>query len=577
MANSNLLEVAAMSPCLQKQRAILRHDGLPVGQYPAGRSRHSKRICTNSLSKIIYPAMIGRGKGSDLDTDRPLRSRFYASRATTTDMASQFGTDLIQDEPFRRSQPFLQPTLLLETLGLGLAILYATLTVALANTIVLFVAVTLIGLWRCRVTALKLQDPRLNILTTLWPIKVALTLLILYAGWMPQLASGVYDYASYDPQRYYFQGYELIQNGWVPPAEINYLGIIFYYGAIFYVFGHNPVIPALVNILVTLLGMLYLISTCYQFKKDRGPRDWTIALILLVPEFLWFDVLTARETLSATLLLFACLVMGRYFVNQGRTSLLRSASVAGACLFGILAVRTTMAIPIIVAVVLMALLLRPARRTATPAKMFFVALSVGLLVVGPMVQNFLGGYNVNYLESLQSAQSLEGNIAGTAVAHWSQGSIGLLLAPHNSVQAVAFLLPRMVVYLIAPLPSVPVSLSGLMSADYISWQELSQVLTSFILLIAAPYVAAGAFDAWNCRKRSPGPLVLYITFLVTLAAIAGGNIIIQERYRLMATLLIFACAWISYTTCAKRSVARWAVAWYGVLMAGGALYVGLKF
>jgi len=459
-------------------------------------------------------------------------------------------------------------------LGAGLVLLTATLQVALVNTLGLFLVVVLIGLWRCRATTIRLADTKLRVLGTLWLIKLSLTLFLLYTGWMPQLDPALSDSWGYDPQRYYQDAYDLIETGWNVTQSTNYQGIIFYYGALFYLFGHNPVIPALINAFVTLLGTLFLIRVAYELKTLRGPRDWTLAYLLLIPEIVWYDVMTGRETLVAVLVLVSTLSIGQYLVGPVKMPFLRTALIGGACLVALLAVRTSMAIPVVVSVVMMGLFLPSEKRLIVAPKLLFIALVFGLLALGPLVQTMIGGYDIEYISLLLQAQSFEANVA--AEMEWSDNSIGLLLAPNNAFEFILFLVPRAILYLVAPLPNIAIPITDLLDGSYVAWQRLLTIPTSLMMIGALPYALAGFSLALKQRKKRPAPLVLYISFWVTLAAIAGGNIIIHERYRVMMTLLLFACAWLGYTSCTKQHIRRYAILWYVVLTSAAVFYMIYK-
>jgi hypothetical protein len=141
--------------------------------------------------------------------------------------------------PLRFAGKRIREILLIVLLGAGSLLLFATVQVALINTLLIFLFITLVGLWRCSVTVKYLSDRRLQLLPTLWIIKVGMTIFVLYAGWIPQLDPSSPNWG-FDPQRFYIDAFDLIENGWNPVAGSNYQGIIFYYGAIFYVFGYNP-------------------------------------------------------------------------------------------------------------------------------------------------------------------------------------------------------------------------------------------------------------------------------------------------------------------------------------------------
>jgi len=467
-----------------------------------------------------------------------------------------------------------QVLLLPLVLGAGLALLLATIQVARINTLGLLLVVTLVGLWRCRATAIRLADTKLSVLGTFWLIKVGLTLFLLYAGWMPQLDPADSSTWGYDPQRYYQYAYDLVEDNWNPAQSTNYQGIVFYYGVIFYLLGHNAVIPALINNFVTLIGTLFLIRVCYDLKWQRAQHDWTLAYLLLVPEVVWFDVMTSRETLSAVLVLCSTLSFGRYLVGHVRVSLSRTVLLGGTCLAALLAVRTSMAIPVVVSVVMMALFLKSSQRSGLMARLLFGAVAVGLLALGPLVAQMTGGYHIDYLSITQRILSFEGNVA--ARMEWSENSIGLLLAPSGLLEAILFVLPRTVLYLVAPLPDISISIKDLLDGSWLAWQRLCTIPTSLLMIGALPYALAGFSQALKQRKHRPAPMVLHISFWITLLGISGGNIIIQERYRIMMMPLMFACAWLGYTSCSSRQVSRFAYPWFGLLAVGAMFYLAYK-
>src|SRR4051812_176423 len=80
-----------------------------------------------------------------------------------------------------------QAILFLFVLTVGVPLLGATVSVAQANTLIIFVSLTCIGLWICHRTQVDLGDKKLKILGSFWLLKVGITLFLLYAGWIPQL------------------------------------------------------------------------------------------------------------------------------------------------------------------------------------------------------------------------------------------------------------------------------------------------------------------------------------------------------------------------------------------------------
>jgi len=453
-------------------------------------------------------------------------------------------------------------------------ILYTVKTSLLA-TMLLFATVSAIGLVLCRGTQIRLKDPALRVLGFLWMTKLGLTLFLLSAGWIPQLDPSSLMYG-YDPQRYYFDAKYLIDNGWsLGIVSLNYTGILYYYGAMFYLWGHNPVIPALVNTLVTLLATLYTITFCYEIGRNRGRRDWLLAFTILVPEVLWYDVMTARESLLLALLVFALLTVGRYLGQISTVSLARVLFIVGFSSVAIAFVRTSMILPVVAGTVLMLLFVR-ARRTARGAqRLMLAAAAVVALVISSSVTEMAGGREFDAADAIQTATSAHENVAAIPEM-WSENSVGALLMPEGVLQAILFLPPRMVLYLVAPLPNVAVSMNDLIAGSWSQWQLLLTLMSSVLNVVLLPYVLASLLFSVKNGTSNPAPLVLHISYWVTFVAIAGGNIIIHERYRVMATLLFCGCAWLGAKSCPRGLIRATAAVTYGFLGAGAAFYVAYK-
>jgi len=443
----------------------------------------------------------------------------------------------------------------------------------LISTIFLFIFVQYTGIYLCNKIKNKSEDNRLQYLTTLWNFKLFITIFILFAGWIPCLDPSSCPSWGYDPQRYYWDALDLIKNNWNPSIGANYQGIIFYYAFIFKSFGHNPVIPAIINCFTTLLGILYLISFLYKIKRKNETNAWVVVFLLLIPEVIWYDVMTNRDNLMATLLIITNISIGKYILDR-KESILSTILISGLCLFSILAVRTTMILPVLLNVFLMSILLKTKEKFSLFKKSVFILIGITALLAGPIIQKISGGYDIDYLGSLNRSQSFESSVAGQS--QWSNNSIGLLLAPNNSFQAILYMIPRMVIYLAAPLPKVSFPLNDLISGDWWSWQYIMIYPTSILMLCISPLLLAGTYNVFKNRKNNPSPLVLFSTFWIIFISVAGGNIIIHERYRLMFTILLFACAWYGYIHCTKNEILKFSVPWVIFLTSGVVFYLAYK-
>ena len=341
-------------------------------------------------------------------------------------------------ERWRVALPAGQVIFLFFLLGIGSVLILATIQQAAFNTVFLLGFVSVGGLLLCRNTQIRLNDPSLKILGYFWLIKLGVTFFLIYAGWLPMLDPNFIG-SGYDPIRYYTQAQDLVDNNWLTDIlNLNYTGILYYYGAIYYVLGHNPFIPALVNAFVTLTASLYLVQVGYEIKVQRDPRDWTLAFALLLPEVLWYDVMTARETLVAALLLYSMLTTGRYLACTAPVSLSKVLGVVGLSTLAIAAVRTSMLLPLVASIALMVLLVKPQSSVRIAQRTILAVATVAVLIVGPVITGYLGGYDFDVDNTIRLATSAELNIASSADTEWSENSIGKLLLPeeHFSVYPI---------------------------------------------------------------------------------------------------------------------------------------------
>lgn len=475
--------------------------------------------------------------------------------------------------------PIGQLLLFLVLIGLCGPLILATIEQASFITFCLFISASVVGLVLCRNMQIKLNDPALKVLGYFWLIKLVLLFFLLYVGWMPQLDPASANWG-YDPQRFYVQAKELIDNNWLPDfLSLNYVGILYYYGAIYYLIGFNPVIPALINAFVTLIASLYLIQVGYEIKAQRGSKDWTLAFALLLPELLWFDVMTSRETLMAALLMFAMLTAGRYFARISRISLFEVFSIISLSVLAIVAVRTSMLVPVFIAIGLMVILIKNPKNPMNTQRTIIVTSVVAMLIIMPLLTKFFIGYNFNFVEALQTAFSAKDNVAlGPDLSlGWSENSIGRLLMPEGIFQSVLFLPPRMVLYLLAPLPKIWIPVNDLIDGNFEAWQNLMTLFSSLINVVAIPYATASLIHSIKTRMTNSATLIFHISYWITFIAIAGGNLIVHERYRIMASLLLWGCAWLGWTNCPKKIINKMSFLWYGLLVLGSIFYLLFKF
>jgi hypothetical protein len=455
-------------------------------------------------------------------------------------------------------------------------LIFFTTKVASFSTIILLLFITSIGVYLCNRTIVSLKDKNLKLLTIFWLLKIIITIALLYFGWMPELDSNFSSNWGYDPQRFYEQSYELSKNGWDNSfVGLNFKGILYYYAIIFSIFGHNPIIPALINILVTLLGFLYLIHSVYAYLPNRTKFDYRISFILLIPEVLWFDVMTSRESLMSVLLIFSIITVGNYLSRSLKISLLTTILTLSFTLLCILAVRTTMIIPVIICIMTMIFLIKNnSTRFTILIKLIFIFIGIAAIFSGSIIQQLLGSGDIDYISTFDRLQG--SNVLVEEQVNWSQNSIGLMFIPNGLLQSIIFIPVRMVLYLLAPLPNISIPLSGLFEGSWGAYQSLFTTITSILYLIGFPFVLAASELAWKVRNENNKMLIIPITFWVVFVTVTGGNHYIHERYRLMATMLLFTTMWIGYTRCSLFNLKKWILIWSIILFLGVLFYITIK-
>lgn len=445
----------------------------------------------------------------------------------------------------------------------GIFILALTITTHPITTIFLFLAVLILGLWLCYRTSIELEDPKLKILSFFWLLKLIATFFLLYVGWMPQL-DPINDSWGYDPQRYYFDAWGLVENDWVPVSGLSFQGIVYYYGVIFYFFGHNPAVPALINSFLTLFGTLFLIKSFYALLPNRTSKDWVGSGLLLLPEILWYDVMTSRESI-----LWVCAIIFSYsfaqfwLINRKRFPTRDIISILIALLV-IVVIRPTLALFSVIIMLLFFMLIKKVNSRGAGLKTFLLSLVFCAIGFASFIQGFIGNNSVDYIALLINATSHGSNTAN--LMGWSHNSIGLLFAPNNIFQSVAFLPARMLLYLLAPLPYINFSLQGLIDGSWSDWQNIIELINVSLTLICMPYLMAGMHKAWRVRHQNSGGLAMQVIFWAIFVTVVGGNIIIHQRYRTMFLLPLWTCIWFGYTRCTFKEVKNYVVAWFYIVL-----------
>jgi len=432
------------------------------------------------------------------------------------------------------------------------------------QTLLLFVAVCGGGIALIYRTARRLEDRSLLNLRWVFIVKIVVVL-ALAAMWNHRLLIDTAELKP-DQQRYFYQAIAIGKAGLTPSSvvrivqNINYPGVLYIYGALFLVFGANIFSAALFNTFLTLLTTLLLIRVAYRVKERRDRFDWILGLTMLVPDILYSDATTSRDTLAMSLLSISVLLVANFLLQTDANAWL-TLSLVAICFLLLAAVRTTALIPAVASI----LVLFAKFRSRVKLRSLALASAAALLflIVAPKLSESLGGYRMTFMQIMNvtvinpAPKFIDGFT-------WSPRSVGRLLVPKSAAQAVLFAIPRMIAYLVVPLPAfrIPARL------DWTSTQDLLACASSVLYLALLPLAIIAI-------KQRDAAIALVAPFWLTLLTVAGGTAVLHERYRVMMVPFLCGCIWLGRIAPRRQWIVSYA-AWASVLVAGAAAYVVYK-
>lgn len=457
------------------------------------------------------------------------------------------------------------------TLGISAWLLLTEHRAGVAGSIVLLTIAVIFGTWQCRRLTPEFGSSFSKQLEFAWLIKILLSLALVRVGWLHEIDridTIVKLHFSYDPIRYFFDANAFIDNNWRHTTGSNSTGILYYYGFIFFIFGNSPFTAAIFNNLVTLLVVLFAIRALTEFRQTKINGSFFLILLIASPDSIWFDSITSREGICASLILliiFSARSLIYSKLNISKTIQITVIALTSMSL--LLLIRSTTILPILVLIFLTVFFLKLPHKISKFKKLCVVFLLLGALFARPLIVTHTSSFTSGWLATLETLTSFNKNIAANS-SQWTEKSIGRILAPNNGYEAIVLSFPRMFVYLVAPLPNVPISTQSIAENRYSLWQNLCATLTAIIFIVIFPLSIAGLIQSIMRRKNESSDLFIHLGFWLMWLSIAGGNIIIQERYRLMMTPLLIITAWLGWISCSSNLIKRCTYAWFLLLILG---------
>jgi hypothetical protein len=462
--------------------------------------------------------------------------------------------------------------LLIFTVISGVLLLSFDITVSL-NTVILFLFITVIGFFLSFKCANKL-DYQLNLLPVFWLLKILITYILLTKGWIPDLNESTNPNWGYDPQRYYSQAKELIDNNWIFIGGLNYLGILYFFGLVFYLFGHNPFAPALINCLISLSAIIVLLKFIYSIIPTKNNGNRMLIFLLLIPELLWFDVMTSRESFVQFLIIFAVTIFAKLQIIEFSKWKKISYIIQIVLSLLILAfIRTSMLIPVLIIYTIFGFYFNSKKYISQLLKYCIIIFFV--IVAYNYINELAGLSSFNLENSFNEISKSDNNVANNGI-EYGNNSISQLLFPSNWFQAIVFVPFRIVLYVISPLPSIGISFMGLLNGDSFSYQNLMVIPSSIVNILYFPYIVA--LTVYSFRNKHHNVFLwILIPFWIIFISVAGGNLIIHERYRLMCSIYFVASGIISNNYTPLAILNKYKYSWYFTLSGCSFFYFIYKF
>jgi hypothetical protein len=412
----------------------------------------------------------------------------------------------------------------------------------------------LVSIYLAKIYILKLSylvnDQKIRYLFPLFILKLSLIFILVIIAWLPGLDINS-EYFGYDPQRFYFHALNLSNSRFdfsvVSEVEpLNYVGIVYYYAAIFYIIAENPFIPFIINSLVTLYATILVVKVTYILGVKNLKYGWWVGLGIFLPEVIWFDMMTSRETLSMSLITIIDMLFIIYIMKiDKKFNLIKLIILLIPLMSFLYLVRGSAVLAPILTISIISIFIK--NNSQNISKKIFI---IGGMIIALASFPYLA---IQFGSSGVGLEGYWGMVTGTnseLVEGWQNtnglGGFASLLIPNNIFEAILYVPIRLVLYLLSPLGVSSFSIEGIFSGNWVAWQFIIMGLSAILNLIFFPLLISGTFSSIKFKQYDR--ISYYITVWIVLLMISGGNFIIHDRYRVMGSLLLWGSYCLGYTS-----------------------------
>lgn len=385
-----------------------------------------------------------------------------------------------------------------------------------------------------------------------------ISLFLLGVCWVPSLSPSYSDWG-FDPQRYYLYAQEVLEKGYYEGwVGSGFNGIVYFYALIFKILGCHPLIPLYVNSIFALTSVLMLFKI---FEDKVNTKPHYVAFLLLIPEFLYYNIMISKDTLCQYGVIFIFYEFYKYYKIRHLKSLF-----------------------FLIISFIFVVIIRPPYAIATLGAIiiFLLFFSLNISIINKSIISvimlivvFIGLSYTNLLNSNDSmiidwGGRIEDTMTGKMNAMEGGSTLAAYLTPHNIIEVFIFGLIRSIAYL---------SPSGYYRFfDEPSWYTfgglttlLTGLLTFIMMLVVFQYIIK------TLKNKEDNILLLFLLFifLMLLTGFSTPNII-HSRYRVTYEILYFMFIILSYIEFGKRNFTKQIEILILIILLFVPVYIGLK-
>ena len=374
------------------------------------------------------------------------------------------------------------------------------------------------------------------------------SLFLLAFSWTPFLSVSNPNWG-FDPQRYYYYASRIIQNDDYS-FGLNYTGVVYFYTFVMRIFGIDPLIPLFANSLFTLTAVLLIAKLIVTNKKIYiGYFAW----LLLIPEIIYFNIMSSREILCMSIAVFIISA----FVNYLKTKQKKYLLILLLELLFLLLIRPPFAFSIFISILIF-LIFFSQHKVSLLNMTVLVAI---VIAIGTQFSSNMGSVNTTDMIQKSVVEKIDGKQEKNSSFNYNENSLAAQLIPDNAIEFVVFGVIRSLLYLF-PAPSVFSSLLSISNAYDIGDTFIN--LTSIIMMLFIPGIY---LLLKNVKGQEHAVQLIGISFFVFWIIVGAFNTtLIHVRYRVVYDLLYFSLMIYFVGTTDNQKIKQLFTYWCGILL-----------